>query len=95
MSSFLTDPSVLQLYSVGTRAWFVDESQGWVLGVLSAQSLEGEQLILKFKLESQREIEFKSSLDKLKESKYASLPPLDNPPILVRLFNLTLQGRRR
>ena len=52
------DEKSLDIYSLGTRAWFPDESLGWILGVLTAKSLEDGQLQLKFKVDGRDKVSF-------------------------------------
>ncbi len=52
------DSKSLDIYTTGTRAWFQDEKQGWILGVLTVKSLQQGNLIMKFKLEGSGKVCF-------------------------------------
>ena len=42
------EEKVLDLYSKGTRAWFKDDDEGWVLGILTAKSVDSKSVKLTF-----------------------------------------------
>jgi myosin-5 len=48
LSTTTGDDKALELYSKGTRAWFRDDSEGWVLGILSTQSVNDSHVKLVF-----------------------------------------------
>lgn len=78
-------------YLQGTRAWFADDDEGWVSGVLRQRSVAGGKVKLVFGLDGKdKERVYEASLGDLEKTKYADLPPLRNPPMLEGIDDLTL-----
>ena len=51
------DVKSLDVYCVGCRAWFMDEQEGWVLGILSSCHLAEGQLKMVFKLSHSQKVD--------------------------------------
>ncbi|KAJ3288425.1 Myosin type-2 heavy chain 1 [Rhizoclosmatium sp. JEL0117] len=79
----------LEVYVKGTKAWFADEQEGWVLGSMSSSTITDKSAKLVFTLESGKEVTFESTMDKLVATKFADLPPLMNPPMLEGIDDLS------
>ncbi|RKO98816.1 hypothetical protein CXG81DRAFT_15404 [Caulochytrium protostelioides] len=91
------DEKAFDAYVVGTKAWFPDEEEGWVVGTLTSKAVEGGKLLMAFHPEGgaasksknkDKPIVFERTLDQLQASKFADLPPLKNPPILEGIDDL-------
>jgi myosin-5 len=39
----------LEVFTVGTKAWFTDEKEGWVSATLSSKSVDGDKIKLLFR----------------------------------------------
>ncbi|KAI8987940.1 P-loop containing nucleoside triphosphate hydrolase protein [Mycotypha africana] len=81
----------IQVYTKGTKAWFVDEDEAWVsTSVLSVEE-SGTGIKITFlddKDESQEHV-FESTYTQLEKTKGSNLPPLRNPPRLENTEDLT------
>lgn len=81
----------LSFYTIGTRAWFKDEEEGFITGTLSNRLVEGDKVELTFIIEGQLEPKIISTtLKQLEKTKFSILPPLRNPPVLEGIDDLTL-----
>ncbi|KAI1850456.1 hypothetical protein JX265_013418 [Neoarthrinium moseri] len=91
-----------QSYDVGTRAWQPDATDGWVASEVVKKSVDGNKVILEFKLENEEtEAEtdllcppfqiktIEVSLDGLQSGNDPALPPLMNPTMLEASDDLT------
>ncbi|KAI9209768.1 P-loop containing nucleoside triphosphate hydrolase protein [Polychytrium aggregatum] len=83
----MTDASLvekaLKEYTKGTKAYFPDEAEGWIVATVTSKSIEGDQLRLTFNVDQRnKNINLDWSLAKLQASNFADLPPLKNPPML-------------
>ncbi|CAN8095733.1 unnamed protein product [Discula destructiva] len=76
-------------YDVGTRAWQSDATEGWVASEVVKKQIDGDNVVLTFKLENGEEKELKVTLKALEGGKDESLPPLMNPTILEASDDLT------
>ncbi|KAI8847709.1 P-loop containing nucleoside triphosphate hydrolase protein [Chytridium lagenaria] len=84
-----TPESPLDVYSKGTKAWFIDDQEGWITGTLKEKILKDDSLKMVFTVETRgKDIEFEASISKLVASKFQELPPLKNPPILEGIDDL-------
>lgn len=59
-------------YDVGTRAWQPDAAEGWVASEVTKKQVDGDNVILTFKLENGEEKELKLPLATLER---AATPP--------------------
>ena len=41
----------LEVYSKGTRAWFSDDQEGWVVGTLTSKNVDSNKVSLSFYVE--------------------------------------------
>ncbi|KAI8803826.1 P-loop containing nucleoside triphosphate hydrolase protein [Cladochytrium replicatum] len=81
--------SGLEAYVKGTKAWFADDEEGWMRGVLQSKTITGDNVQMLFKLEKRnKEVKFESTITKLAANKFNDLPPLDNPPLLQGIDDL-------
>ncbi|KAI8848017.1 P-loop containing nucleoside triphosphate hydrolase protein [Chytridium lagenaria] len=79
----------LEVYAKGTKAWFADEQEGWVIATLKEKSLVADTVKMVFSLDQRgKDVVFETSLTKLVASKFADLPPLKNPPMLEGIDDL-------
>ncbi|KAK7749894.1 Myosin type-2 heavy chain 1 [Cytospora paraplurivora] len=76
-------------YDVGTRAWQPDAAEGWIASEVIKKEIDGDKVILSFKLENGEEKDVKVTLAALEDGKDASLPPLMNPTVLEASDDLT------
>ncbi|KAJ3207682.1 Myosin type-2 heavy chain 1 [Entophlyctis luteolus] len=76
-------------YSPGAKAWFPDDSEGWVVAVLSDLRLSDSHVRLVFEGPASKEIVFESTIASLAAAKFATLPPLKNPPMLEGIDDLS------
>ncbi|KAJ0117643.1 myosin myo2 [Diaporthe amygdali] len=75
-------------YDVGTRAWQPDAAEGWVASEVTKKQVDGDNVILTFKLDNGEEKEVKLTVAAL-EKGGESLPPLMNPSVLEASDDLT------
>ncbi|KAG8158825.1 hypothetical protein KVR01_011268 [Diaporthe batatas] len=76
-------------YDVGTRAWQPDAAEGWVASEVTKKQVDGDKVILTFKLENGEEKELKIPLATLEKGSDDALPPLMNPTVLEASDDLT------
>jgi len=75
----------------GVRAWFPDEQEGWVCGECKTKRVDAAgNVVMTFVLDgSEKVVEFKATMKDLQANRFATLPPLKNPPQLDGLDDLT------
>ncbi|KAH6658374.1 myosin-2 [Truncatella angustata] len=78
-----------QTYDVGTRAWQPDATEGWVASEVVNKTVDGNKVILEFKLENEETKKIELSLEGLQTGNDPSLPPLMNPTMLEASDDLT------
>ncbi|KAM0813464.1 putative Myosin-2 [Seiridium cardinale] len=78
-----------QSYDVGTRAWQPDATEGWVPSEVVKKTIDGNKVILEFKLENEEIKKVELSLEGLETGNDPSLPPLMNPTMLEASDDLT------
>lgn len=76
-------------FDVGTRAWQPDAAEGWVASEVVKKEIDGDKVVLTFKVENGEDKEIKVSLAALEKGTDESLPPLMNPTILEASDDLT------
>jgi myosin-5 len=80
----------LEIYTKGTKAWFKDAEEGYIVGSLLDKTIDSKNVILKFQIDGTKEERlFESTVAKLEKSNYDDLPPLKNPPRLEGADDLT------
>ncbi|RCI05232.1 Myosin type-2 heavy chain 1 [Rhizopus stolonifer] len=81
----------VQVYTKGTKAWFVDDDEAWVsASVISREETPtGVKIIFQDDKDEGREHVFESTYTILEKQKGANLPPLRNPPRLENTEDLT------
>ncbi|KAI8833690.1 P-loop containing nucleoside triphosphate hydrolase protein [Chytriomyces cf. hyalinus JEL632] len=84
-----SEASALEVYSKGTKAWFADDTEGWIQGTMKDSNITDKSVKLTFTLDSGKDVTFESTLDKLKANKFSDLPPLKNPPMLEGIDDLS------
>ncbi|KAF7723875.1 Myosin type-2 heavy chain 1 [Apophysomyces ossiformis] len=87
-------PHVMQaveVYSKGTKAWFVDEQDAWVSASVVSKDIteSGVKIIFENDEEAGREHVFEATLAQLEKTNGANLPPLRNPPKMENTDDLT------
>jgi myosin-5 len=81
----------LSFYTIGTRAWFKDDQEGFITGTLTDRLVEDDKVELTFDIENQLEPKvIKTTMKELEKTKFSILPPLRNPPVLEGIDDLTL-----
>jgi len=86
-----TENDTLSFYTIGTRAWFKDEKEGFITGTLSNRLVEGDKVELTFIIEGQLKPKvISTTMKQLETTKFSILPPLRNPPVLEGIDDLTL-----
>ncbi|KAI9338461.1 P-loop containing nucleoside triphosphate hydrolase protein [Obelidium mucronatum] len=82
--------SALSPFEKGTKAWFPDEHEGWILAAVKEKTVSADTVKISFEaIVSNKELVFQSSVAALQASKFASLPPLKNPPMLEGIDDLS------
>ncbi|KAI1765564.1 putative myosin MYO2 [Hypoxylon sp. FL1150] len=76
-------------YDVGTRAWQPDATEGWVASEVVKKTVDGDKVILDFKLENEEIKTITLSAEALQNGNDPSLPPLMNPAMLEASDDLT------
>ncbi|KAI5862838.1 putative myosin MYO2 [Durotheca rogersii] len=76
-------------YDVGTRAWQPDATEGWVASEVVKRTVDGDKVILEFKLENEETKTVTLSAAALQNANDPSLPPLMNPSMLEASDDLT------
>lgn len=83
----------LELYTRGTKAWFRDKDSAYVNATLLERIIKGQQVVLKFKADDGRELDWNGKLADIEKSKNdtgpGALPLLRNPPHLEGCDDLT------
>lgn len=80
----------LEVYSKGTKAWFKDAEEGYLVGTLLSQHVDTTNVTMTFQLDvSHVEVKYQSTLAKLEQNNYEDLPSLQNPPRLEGADDLT------
>ncbi|KAJ3067979.1 Myosin type-2 heavy chain 1 [Podochytrium sp. JEL0797] len=85
----------LAQFEKGTKAWFPDPHEGWIVATVKDKATTADAVKIRF--DSTRgdrdtlakEIVFESTFKALQANKYASLPPLKNPPMLEGIDDLS------
>jgi len=91
MAESKNENDTLSFYSVGTKAWFKDDYEGFITGTLSDRKIDGDNVELSFIMEGDNENKvIKTTMKELEKTKYSILPPLRNPPVLEGIDDLTL-----
>ncbi|ORX55940.1 myosin-2 [Piromyces finnis] len=91
MAENKNENDTLSFYTVGTKAWFKDEEEGFVTGTLSNRLVDDNNVELTFIIENSSETKvIKTTIKELEKTKYSVLPPLRNPPVLEGIDDLTL-----
>ncbi|KAJ3196251.1 Myosin type-2 heavy chain 1 [Irineochytrium annulatum] len=84
----MSSENPLEVYGKGTKAWFVDDQEGWIVGTLKDKTIS-DNVKLVFSIEGRgKDVTFESSLAKLVASKFSDLPPLKNPPAVLHNIRL-------
>lgn len=78
-----------ETYDVGTRAWQPDATEGWVASEVVKKEVQGNKVILEFKLESGDVKKIEIPAEALQTGSHPSLPPLMNPTMLEASDDLT------
>ncbi|ORY51880.1 hypothetical protein BCR33DRAFT_712079 [Rhizoclosmatium globosum] len=85
--------AALAPFEKGTKAWFPDDLEGWVWAVLKDKTVTADTVKLTFEpavgSTAKKELVFQSTFATLQSSKFASLPPLKNPPMLEGIDDLS------
>ncbi|CAG8501402.1 1540_t:CDS:10 [Acaulospora colombiana] len=81
--------NTLDVYGKGTTVWFPDEREGWISGQLASKTVDEVKISLSFVTDDGKDVVITTTLEKLKQSNYAELPPLRNPPALEAADDLT------
>ncbi|XXH00264.1 nucleoside triphosphate pyrophosphohydrolase ham1 [Hypoxylon texense] len=76
-------------YDVGTRAWQPDATEGWVASEVVKKTVDGDKVILDFKLENEEIKTITLSAEAIQNGSDPSLPPLMNPAMLEASDDLT------
>ncbi|KUI58869.1 Myosin-2 [Cytospora mali] len=76
-------------FDVGTRAWQPDATEGWVASEVVKKEIDGDKVVLTFKLENGEDKEIKLPAAALEKGSDAALPPLMNPTMLEASDDLT------
>ncbi|KAI8617042.1 P-loop containing nucleoside triphosphate hydrolase protein [Chytriomyces sp. MP71] len=76
-------------YVKGTKAWFTDDSDGWIVASVVERSVGDEAVTIAFETQNGKRILFEAQMSKLVADKFASLPPLKNPPMLEGIDDLS------
>ncbi|KAJ3327689.1 Myosin type-2 heavy chain 1 [Blyttiomyces sp. JEL0837] len=80
----------LEVFVKGTKAWFPDETEGWIQGTMKEKTVTETNVKLVFGVDSRgKDVVFESPMDKLVASKFADLPHLKNPPMLEGIDDLS------
>lgn len=80
----------LEMYTVGTKAWFKHPTEGYIVATLTSKDQQGDALQLRFAPEHGGDpIEFTASIADLLQVKFEGLPLLKNPPHLEGSDDLT------
>ncbi|KAI8145900.1 P-loop containing nucleoside triphosphate hydrolase protein [Fennellomyces sp. T-0311] len=81
----------LDIYTVGIKAWFTDDEEGWVSASLVSKDVNDSHVKIVFAndADESREHLFESTIAELEKTKGSSLPPLRNPPKMEDADDLT------
>ncbi|KAG0166747.1 Myosin type-2 heavy chain 1 [Apophysomyces sp. BC1015] len=81
----------LDVYSKGTKAWFVDEQDAWVSASVVSKDVGPSSVKIVFENDEEagREHVFEATLAQLEKTGGANLPPLRNPPKMENTDDLT------
>ncbi|KAJ3137896.1 Myosin type-2 heavy chain 1 [Physocladia obscura] len=74
---------------VGTKVWFADDVEGWIVAVLKEQLQTDEKIRMVFEAPLRKDIVYESPLATLIQSNFSTLPPLKNPPMLEGIDDLS------
>ncbi|KAJ3275583.1 Myosin type-2 heavy chain 1 [Terramyces sp. JEL0728] len=80
----------LEVYTKGTKAWFKDAQEGYVVATMVEKAVQDKKLIMKFTIDAtNKEEKFEQLISKLEANNYDDLPALKNPPRLEGADDLT------
>ncbi|KAI9245964.1 P-loop containing nucleoside triphosphate hydrolase protein [Sporodiniella umbellata] len=83
-----SNPDLVQVYTKGVKAWFPDDTLGWVSATVESKEEETDTIKIIFQddLDSEKQHIFET---KKAELDHVSLPPLRNPPKMENTDDLT------
>ncbi|KAJ3025654.1 UNVERIFIED_CONTAM: Myosin type-2 heavy chain 1, partial [Siphonaria sp. JEL0065] len=89
----MSDPLLVALtpFEKGTKAWFPDDHEGWIIAHVKEKTVTADTVRISFESFStnNKEIVFQSTIAALSTAKFATLPPLKNPPMLEGIDDLS------
>jgi myosin-5 len=80
----------LEIYTKGTRAWFKDPEEGYIIATMTDKLVTAKSVKLTFQIDANsQKVVYEQTIAKLQNSNYDDLPPLKNPPHLEGADDLT------